>query len=102
MVTVYLGAIIILISYICAVRPNIKFYIVKSYTFLLLVAILFSFSLNILIEPVSSRSFINISYLFFDYQIGIIFLSVLVLLILLILLAVTSQFLCPQGPFRSI
>jgi hypothetical protein len=32
---VYLGAIIILISYICAVRPNIKFYMVKSYTFLL-------------------------------------------------------------------
>ena len=32
--TVYLGAIIILISYICAVRPNIKFYMVKSYIFL--------------------------------------------------------------------
>ena len=100
--TVYLGAMLILISYICAVSPNIKFFIVKSYFILILISMLFSISLLMLIEPACARSFINMSYLFFDLVRGISFLFILIFLILLILLSVTSQFLCPQGPFRSI
>lgn len=99
---VYIGAIIILIGYICAICPNlilapssINLYI---YTLVLFLSFIFmplriSYSLN--------QSFIPIVNYFYTYS-GILVFYRLVFILFITLLIVTSQYMTPKGPFRSV
>jgi hypothetical protein len=98
---VYFGAIIILIGYICAICPNVNISSQFSFTLLFIIIIL---SLTIFI----SISFINSSYSlvritgFFYSSYGIFIFITLIFILLLTLLIVTSQYLTPKAPFRSV
>ena len=97
---VYAGAIMILIGYVCAVCPNLRFNPNISYS-------LYSFFLPLLVISavlrVSIPSFSSIPSLFpfFYSSFGGVLFSVIVLMLFVTLLIVTSQYLAPKGPFRS-
>ena len=100
-ITVYLGAIIILISYVCAVCPNLCIKQSKAF-FSLLTHPAF---LSCLLRRASTRSFFlvretHICLLFTPLAYKVLLL--LLIYIFVILLSVTTQFTFPQGPFRSI
>ena len=102
LVIVYVGAIMILIGYICAVTPNPS--LEPSYTYVLpLLAILLSslflfpsspLPYNVSSSPISLDSFFYSSY-------GLHLLALIILMLLLILLISTSQHTVTKGPFRS-
>jgi choline-glycine betaine transporter len=96
---VYLGAIIILIGYICAIRPNIN--LIPTFNLIPLLNILFYF---ILFVPNSSSQLnTNINYIDFFYNFSGYYIFILLIFILFfILIIVTSQYSCPKGPFRTI
>lgn len=102
---VYIGAMIILIGYICAICPNLIISLwFSKYTVLLfiLLSLFFIISPNI---PHYSINYTLSSYNLVDfiYSIsgGYLFLSIVFILALSLLL-VTSQYLTPKGPFRSV
>lgn len=100
-VIVYVGAMIILIGYICAVRPNLN--LEPNYSNLGLFLLLF---LSFIIlnkfnyQQFSSRSSTLVEY-FYSFQ-GIFIFITLVFILFLTLLIVTSQYSLPQGPLRSL
>ena len=91
----------ILIGYICAVRPNLN--LEPNYSNLGLFLILF---LSFIIlnkfnhQQFSSRSSTLVEY-FYSFQ-GIFIFITLVFILFLTLLIVTSQYSLPQGPLRSL
>ena len=101
---VYLGAIIILIGYICAISPNLT--LKSSWAFRFSGSSLLFFSLfGILYPLIPSPSYsasVDILSRFFYSSFGIFILIFLILCLFLTLLIVTSQFLSPKGPFRAI
>ena len=99
---VYIGAMIILIGYICAICPNLilapshiglLFYL----TVILSPFLLFPFTST----PVFNISFIPIVNYFYSYS-GLLVFITLVLILFMTLLIVTSQYITPKGPFRSV
>lgn len=102
LVIVYVGAIIILIGYICAICPNlilapthISFMFYFLY-FLVFVMFFLSESSSIVLDV-----FLPITNYFYSSYGAIAFFSV-VLMLFITLLIVTSQYITPKGPFRSV
>lgn len=102
LVIVYVGAMMILIGYICAICPNLilvpTHLSVSLYVFSSLIFSLFFFWLLV---PVSVDLFIPLSNYFYSWYGGLAFV-VLVFMLFLTLLIVTSQYITPKGPFRSV
>jgi hypothetical protein len=103
LVIVYVGAIIILIGYICAVRPNLNlepdFNYLKLKCFLLLTLTFFSpATLQISLPFSHLRRLSDFLYRVF----GLSLFASIVTMLLITLLLVTSQYSIPRGPFRSV
>jgi hypothetical protein len=101
LVIVYVGAIIVLIGYICAISPNL----VLEPDFRLTSPFILVFSLFLFFDgfkvPTFNLSTFTLVDFFYSYQGLFVFLS-LVFMLFLTLLIVTSQYSVPQGPFRSL
>jgi len=102
MVIVYVGAIIILIGYICAVCPN--FNLTPSFSFApVLLFLLFS---SLVLDPLNkffterAKSGALLDYFFRDW--GSFMFIIIAIMLFFTLLIVTSQYMSPQGPFRSL
>lgn len=101
LVIVYVGAIIILIGYICAISPNMI--IEPNYSNLFLLFTLFL--TYYVLRPELSVSFDITTFNLSDYfysSYGLYIFIVIVLILFLTLLIVTSQHTVPKGPFRSV
>lgn len=101
-VVVYVGAIIILIGYICAVSPNLVTSPSFNYLGLVFASFIFSFLFSMTSNSVGLERFKTgtlLDFFFRDY--GVVIFVVIVLMLFLTLLIVTSQYRSPQGPFRS-
>lgn len=101
LIIVYVGAIIVLIGYICAISPNLV--LEPDYSILYYILILFMFyfifdSLKFSIFDLTTSTIVDY---FYSYQ-GILIFSLLVIILFVTLLIVTSQYSVPKGPFRSI
>lgn len=99
---VYVGAIIILIGYICAICPNLIL-VPRSFNFSFLIIFLFRLSALFYSNYFSVR-FQHLEPMvnyFYSYSGLVVFLS-LVFILFLTLLIVTSQYMTPKGPFRSV
>lgn len=97
---VYVGAMMILIGYICAICPNIR--ITSNPPLVPLLLLLFS-GLFRASSPISSFYSTPISIQEYFYsEFGLECFLLLVLLLFITLLIVTSQYLSPKGPFRSV
>jgi len=99
---VYVGAIIILIGYICAICPNLILSSTNrglSYYLYYLTAylVLFPESLSVALSP----PFTPMCNYFYATSGGLIF-SLIVVMLFITLLIVTSQYMTPKGPFRSL
>lgn len=101
LVIVYVGAIIVLIGYICAISPNIL--LEPDYSNISIILILvFSFSLLGSFDyPHFNSTRFTLADFFYSYQGFFLFLT-LVTILFLTLLIVTSQYSIPRGPFRSL
>lgn len=101
LIIVYVGAIMVLIGYICAISPNLvlepDFELVLPFSFIIVLFILFEG----LRAPAFNTCTFTLVDFFYSYQGLFIFLS-LVFILFLTLLIVTSQYSVPQGPFRSL
>lgn len=101
-VVVYVGAIIILIGYICAVSPNLVTRPSFSYFGLVLLSVLFTFVFSRASVSMGLESFkvgTLLDFFFRDWGVSIFVL--IVFMLFFTLLIVTSQYRSPQGPFRS-
>lgn len=100
-VIVYVGAIMILIGYICAISPNLL--VEPSYSYFG-VFLLFTFLMALLDwmrrETFSLSSSTLVDY-FYSTQ-GIFIFFTLVFMLFVTLLIVTTQYSVPKGPFRSV
>jgi hypothetical protein len=100
---VYIGAIIILIGYVCAVCPNVlssRSFVLNS-PFLLVMSI---FTFNLFLTPtrfVHNTPMLLTIVEFFYSTTGFFTFLILILMLFLTLLIVTSQYSVPKGPFRS-
>ena len=95
---VYVGAMLILIGYFCAVCPNMRLSPVSSLALGgLIVVFLFFFT------GIRFHSFFSLSRVlgFFVSLYGFHVFITIVVFLFLVLLIVTSQYLSPKGPFRS-
>lgn len=101
LVIVYVGAIIVLIGYICAISPNLV--LEPDYSLLLpfWVLLIVFFMVDSFSMPVFNMSTFTLVDFFYSYQGLFLFLS-LVFILFLTLLIVTSQYSVPHGPFRSL
>lgn len=101
-VIVYVGAMIILIGYICAVCPNFvtRSSTVSNYLFLFLVVFIFYFSISLSFRQNYSK-FGSLSDYFFSLWGSPVFFMIAIILFLTLII-VTSQYSSPQGPFRSL
>jgi len=101
LVIVYVGAIMVLIGYICAISPNLvlepDFKFVSPFVVVLSLFLLFE---GFKVPTFNMSSFTLVDF-FYSYQGLFVFLS-LVFILFLTLLIVTSQYSVPQGPFRSL
>ena len=97
-IVVYVGAMIILVGYICAIRPNVYF---SSSLPVYLLPLLFSFFLLTPSIKLESSSLVNLSNYFYTSYGSFIFLF-LILSLFITLLMVTSYYISSKGPFRSI
>jgi len=101
LVIIYVGAIIILIGYICAVSPNLI--LKRNYSYLYLWV--FLLILYFITSTLTSSNFITSTLTLTDYFYslnGLISFLIITLILFITLLIVTSQFTSPKGPFRSI
>jgi len=99
-VVVYIGAIIILIGYVCAISPNISFsgsYLNLAYNFSIILFIFIS-SVKLFFQPSPISS---LASYFYSPNGSFIFIS-LIFLLFITLLIVTSYYLSSKGPFRSV
>ena len=101
LVIIYVGAIIILIGYICAVSPNLI--LKRNFNYIYLwVFLLISYFIT---STLTSSNFITSTLTLTDYFYslnGLISFLIITLILFITLLIVTSQFTSPKGPFRSI
>jgi len=101
LVIVYVGAMIVLIGYICAISPNLVLEPDYSITYLF-VSLFFTFTiLDSFSIPTFNTSTFTLVDFFYSYQGLFVFIS-LVFMLFITLLIVTSQYSVPQGPFRSL
>ncbi len=101
LVIVYVGAIIVLIGYICAISPNLVLEPDYSITYLF-ISLFFTFTiLDSFSTPTFNTSTFTLVDFFYSYQGLFVFIS-LVFMLFITLLIVTSQYSVPQGPFRSL
>lgn len=101
-VVVYVGAMIILIGYICAVRPNLVTRPSFNYFGLVFLSLLFTFVFSRASVSTGLESFkvgTLLDFFFRDWGVSIFVLMVFMLFFTLLI--VTSQYRSPQGPFRS-
>lgn len=101
LVIVYVGAIMILIGYICAINPNIIIEPNYSNLSLLLVLFMIYYTLHSNISVSFDVTTFNLSDYFYSSY-GLYIFSIIVLMLFLTLLIVTSQHTVPKGPFRSV
>lgn len=99
---VYIGAIIILIGYTCAICPNL----ILSPSHLSSVSYASAFLLPFLVFPINltpifNQTFMPITTYFYSYS-GVLVFITLILMLFITLLIVTSQYMTPKGPFRSV
>ena len=99
LVIVYVGAMIVLIGYICAVSPNLVLEPDYSYLLasLLVVSSVFTLS-KFSVCSFSTQSFTLVDF-FYSAQ-GLFIFFTLVFMLFFTLLIVTSQYSTPQGPLR--
>lgn len=99
---VYLGAMIILIGYICAICPNILTDpLTHQYAFLLSARVLLHLYFSKLPIPSNTPLTLSIVEFFYSRQ-GFSVFIVIFLMLFITLLIVTCQYLSPKGPFRSV
>lgn len=101
LIIVYVGAIIVLIGYICAVRPNLILepnY--NTFYFSILLVITFTIINNFNTSFFNSTT-VSLVDFFYSYQ-GLFLFAFLVLMLFVTLLIVTCQYTVPNGPFRSV
>jgi len=101
LVIVYVGAMMVLIGYICAISPNLV--LEPDYSLVYVFILLFSsfFIIDSFSTPSLNSTTFTLVDFFYSYQGLFVFLS-LVSMLFLTLLIVTSQYSVPQGPFRSL
>nr|QKV49087.1 NADH dehydrogenase subunit 6 [Proales similis] len=96
---VYVGAMMILIGYICAICPNLNL----SSSFGVSPLMFFSLLVSYLSSPLTFSPFSSfgsiLDYMYSGDGLSLFFLMVFMLFITLLM--VTSQYLVPKGPFRS-
>lgn len=99
---VYIGAIIILIGYVCAICPNLILTpSVSKYLSLTLFLTFMFFSLSQIDFIRFNQSVYSVFDYFYSFS-GLFVFLIMVLILFLTLLIVTSQYLTPKGPFRSV
>lgn len=101
LIIVYVGAMIVLIGYICAVSPNLMLepnYGTLYYSIVLLLAYTLFDQFNTSFFNSTTVSLVDF---FYSYQ-GLFLFSFLVLILFVTLLIVTCQYTVPNGPFRSV
>ena len=97
---VYIGAMMILIGYVCAISPNILTSPSYRYLYFVLLPPIFLMSPHFTSYGFFSRN--NFLVYFFYSSYGAILFFLIVFMLFLILLLVTSQYMAPSsGPFRS-
>lgn len=101
LVIVYVGAMIVLIGYICAISPNLVLEPDYSLVYLFIFILGSFFLLDSFSGPVFNTSTFTLVDFFYSYQGLFVFIS-LVFMLFLTLLIVTSQYSVPQGPLRSL
>ncbi len=101
LVIVYVGAIIVLIGYICAISPNLVLEPDYSLVYVFILLLSRFFILDSFSSPVFNISAFTLVDFFYSFQGLFVFVS-LVLILFLTLLMVTSQYSVPQGPLRSL
>lgn len=101
LIIVYVGAIMVLIGYVCAISPNLvlepDFSFIYFFLTLLLICSLYR---KTYFSNLDTTTFIIVDF-FYNSQ-GIFIFTTLVLILFVTLLIVTSQYSVPKGPFRSI
>jgi hypothetical protein len=100
LVIVYVGAIIIIIGYICAVSPN--FVTSSSLSLYSLPPLLFLGLLVCGTYWFGEERGLSTPVDYFYSRYGIILFIVIVVILFITLLIVTSQYSSPKGPFRSL
>lgn len=95
---VYVGAMIILIGYVCAVCPNINLSPTFNRSLFFIVPIFIVFIPVHFMTP----SLYSHSFNFFFTSLGSFVFVIVVLILFVILLIVTSYYVSPKGPFRSV
>lgn len=98
---IYVGAIIIIIGYVCAVAPNVGVSASLSISPLLLALVGGGLSLTRSGVPAVPACLADLGRVLYSYY-GWLFLSLTVAMLFFVLLIVTSQFYNPAGPFRSL
>ena len=101
MVIVYVGAMIVLIGYICAISPNLILEPNYNYRYRLLLLLPSFYFIETLDMSYFRSSTSTIVDFFYSFQ-GLFIFIVLVSMLFITLLIVTSQYSVPQGPFRSV
>ena len=101
LVIVYVGAIIVLIGYICAISPDLVLEPDYSLVYVFILLLSRFFILDSFSSPVFNMSAFTLVDFFYSFQGLFVFVS-LVLILFLTLLMVTSQYSVPQGPLRSL
>jgi len=101
LIIVYVGAIIVLIGYICAISPNLVLEPDYSLVYVFILLLSRFFILDSFSSPVFNISAFTLVDFFYSFQGLFVFVS-LVLILFLTLLMVTSQYSVPQGPLRSL
>lgn len=102
MAIVYIGAMMILIGYTCAICPNLILSPTPLNWILFLCLILSPTLLfPIKLSPVFNTTFIPIVAYFYSYSGLLVFLT-LIFILFITLLIVTSQYMTPKGPFRAV
>lgn len=101
LVIVYVGAIIVLIGYICAISPNILLEPDYRNIAPMSLIIIFYFLLGPFNYPEFNSTTFTLADFFYSYNGFFLFLT-LVVMLFITLLIVTSQYSIPRGPFRSI
>ena len=99
LIIVYVGAIIVLIGYICAVSPNLN--LEPNYSFLFLIILLAR--ITFFLSPISQCTFNTTVFTLVDFFYslqGLLIFFTLIFMLFFTLLIVTSQYSTPQGPLR--
>jgi hypothetical protein len=95
------GAIIVLIGYICAISPNLSVEPDYRVVYIFLVSLPLFFLFGFIdLSYFSITRFTMVDY-FYSYQ-GVLIFFVLIIMLFVTLLIVTTQYSVPKGPFRSI